>query len=98
PPVGGAENRVRLLWEGKIGIGRQPVGARRRTPAVELPEEQREGDVVRDPDDRPGLEQGACRIGRAATVNQGIDQEDGRDERIEYEQRDERDRDRAQEA
>lgn len=65
-----------------------------RAAAVELPEEQREGDVVRDPDDRTGPQERTGRVRFRTTLDEMGDQEGRRPQRAEHEEGHEADRKR----
>jgi hypothetical protein len=76
-PAGRGDVRVELLWEGDVRVERQSVSPGGCAAAVELPVEEREGDVVRDPDDGSSLQQlgGGVRLG--ATGYERVDQQHG---------------------
>src|ERR1044072_1915844 len=71
---GGGDVGIDLLREGEFEAVPGAVGTRRSAAAVKLPEEQREREVVRHPDERTGLEEVGRRIRLRGSMDEVVDQ------------------------
>ncbi len=74
-PGGPSGARPRVLGELEVGIVAPALGTQPRPALVELPEQQAEGDDVRQPDDRPVRQQVAGAQARGARAGQGGEQD-----------------------
>ena len=95
-PAGRRQVGTGLLWEGQVRIPGHAVGACGRPSPVEPPVQERERDVVAEPDLGAGDEQRHRLVGDLRVCEQGVDQDRRRSERAGEQDRDERDRRPAQ--
>jgi hypothetical protein len=90
-----ADSASAVPGEGEVD-GAGPARAGVRAAAVDEPVEQREGDVVAEPDERAAGQQLVRGLGHALALDQVVDQEPGRPQRRDHEHADEEQREAPQ--